>query len=157
MSALILSVLLNSCGLGLIVRGVAKNSITKENEVVPPDFIKSDQTLIILMWGTESYDKFARKAFNKFYQGKKLFIGMDELINNDKYQDLNKYPYVFSQGPGESKMYDGSPYNYTFSGSRPFHIFDRREEEFYKSKVNSGFYSRVMQAYAKKLNEFIEV
>lgn len=129
-------------------------AVLKKDEVVPPDFIKPDETLIVLMWGDESYDKYARGAFNEFYQGKKVFIGFGDLMENEKYQDLDKYPYVFSQGPGESEMYESSSYRYTAYGSRPFHIYDRRKKEFYKSKVTSGFYKRIMEGYARGLNKF---
>jgi hypothetical protein len=148
--------LIQSCGIGLIVRGAAKNKITVEKKVVPPDFIKRDQTLIILMWGDKSYDRYAMKAFKRFYTGKMEFVPFNDLLTNPKYEDLEAYPYVFSQGPGELKMYEGGSYSYTFSGGRPFHIFDRAEKTFYTSPFTSSFFYRIMQAYAKKLNTFIK-
>lgn len=69
---LLLTVLtiLQSCGIGLLVRGAAKKRITVENKTVPPDFIKKDQTLIILLWGDKSYDKYAIKHLNNFIREK---------------------------------------------------------------------------------------
>lgn len=147
---------LSSCGIGLLVRGVAKKSITVEKGVVPPNFIKSNQTLIVLMWGTKSYDKYAMKAFNRFYDGKKIYLSLNDLLTVEKYQDLERFPYVFSQGPGDMTMYSGKSYSYTYSGSRPFHILDRKEGKFYNSRINSGFFYRIMQAYAMKLNKHVK-
>ena len=145
---------LNSCGIGLLVRGVAKKSITVENNVVPKKFIDKNETLIILLWESGSYDKYAKKAFDKFYLGKKEYVTYNDFRTLDKYQDLDKYPYVFSQGPGEKEMYETDTYSYSYTGSRPFHIYDRREGTFSKSKIRSGFFFRIMQAYAMKLNTY---
>jgi hypothetical protein len=152
---LVISILtLNSCGIGLLVRGAVKKTITVENKVVPTKFIEAEETLIILMWEDGSYDKYAKKAFDKFYKGKKVYINFKEFKTNEKYQDLDDYPYVFSQGPGDMRMYEGNSYSFSYSGSRPFHIYDRREGTFSKSKVTSGFFYRVMQAYAMKLDTY---
>lgn len=145
---------LNSCGIGFLVRGVVKKSITVENKVVPEKFIKANETLIILMWESGSYDKYAKKAFDKFYKGKKVYVNFNDFKTKEKYQDLEEYPFVFSQGPGDKAMYEGNNYTFTYSGSRPFHIYDRREGTFSRSKITSGFFYRVMQAYAMKLNTF---
>lgn len=148
--------ILQACGIGLLVRGAAKKRITIENNTVPPDYIKKDQTLIILLWGDKSYDKYAIKAFKQFYKGKMEFVSFNELLTNPKYEDLESYPYVFSQGPGELKMYEGGSYTYSFEGGRPFHIFDRANKTFYRSPFHSSFFYRIIQAYAKKLNTYIK-
>jgi hypothetical protein len=154
-SVIVLSTL-SSCGIGLIVRGAAKKSMSVEKGTVPPDFIQKNQTLIVLLWGDKSFDKYAKKAFNKFYTGKKKFVTFSELKNDEEYQDVDKYPFVYSQGPGDLAMYEGNSYSYTFSGSRPFHIFDRRNKTFYKPNFRSGLFSRVMQGHAKALNAYVE-
>ena len=150
--AFILSILFitNSCGLGLIVRGTAKKSLTVEKKTVPPNFIEKDETLLILLWG-DAYDKYAEKAFNKFYAGKKKYVTFDQYFSGEYPEE--EYPFVFSQGPGSPKMYSGESYSFTFEGSRPFHIYDRRSKEFYKARVTSGFFARVIQAYAIRLDE----
>ena len=147
---------LSSCGIGLIIRGAAKNSLSVKKGTVPTDFIAKDQTLIVLLWGDRSYDKYVKKAFNKFYTGKKKFVTFSDLKNNEEYQDLDKYPFVYSQGPGDLEMYEGTSYSYTFSGSRPFHIFDRRSKTFYRPKFRSGFFGRVMQGHAKALSAYVK-
>lgn len=147
---------LNSCGLGLIARGGAKKSMSVEKGTVPKDFIQKDQTLIVLLWGDKSFDKYAKKAFEKFYTGKKKFVTFSELKTDEKYQDLDKYPFVYSQGPGDIAMYEGNSYSYTFSGSRPFHIFDRRSKTFYRPRFRSGFFSRVMQGHAMALSTYVK-
>jgi len=149
----ILVMMLNSCGVGLIVRGVVKKSVSVENETVPNGFIRKDQTLLIMMWQNDAYDRYAKKAFDKFYSGKKKFVTFSDLKENEEYQDLDAYPFVFSQGPSDIKLYEDDSFSFSFSGSRPFHIFDSANKKFYKSKVASGFFSRVMQGYAMKLNE----
>ncbi len=147
-SALLIS--LTSCGIGLIVRGVAKNKYTKENEVIPESFIDEDATLLIMMWGSSSYDKFARKAFDRFYHGKKEYISFTDLANKEKYSDLEKYPFIFSQGD-DASMYSGKGASFYYEGSRPFHIFDRKKDKFHMANVTSGFFYRIMQAYAKQM------
>ena len=150
---LVSSLTLSSCGVGLIVRGIVKKSVSVENETVPQGFIRKDQTLLIMMWQNDAYDRYAKKAFDKFYSGKKKFVTFSDLKENEEYQDLDAYPFVFSQGPSDIKLYEDDSFSFSFSGSRPFHIFDRANKKFYKSKVASGFFSRVMQGYAMKLNE----
>jgi len=146
----------NSCGIGLIIRGAAKRKITVENNIVPPNYIEPNQTLIVALWGTKSYDKYAIKAFNKFYKGKKEFVNLGELKTNPKYEDLETYPFVFSQGPEDINLYEGDSFSYVFSGGRPFHIFDRKEKKFYMMSFHSGFFYRMIQAYAMKLNTYIK-
>ena len=147
------TIVLNSCGVGLIVRGAVKNSLSTEKGTVPEGFIGKDQTLLIMMWENDAYDRYAKKAFNKFYSGKKKFITFRELKENEMYQDLDAFPYVFSQGPPDIKLYEDDSFSFAFSGSRPFHIFDRANNKFYSSKITSGFFSRVMQGYAMKLDQ----
>lgn len=143
---------LDSCGIGYLVRGTARKKYTKENKVIPPDFIEKDEVLLILKWEQGSYDKYAKKAFDKFYEGKKEYVTMAQLLS-EEYSDVEKYRYVFSQGPGSPTMYEGKSYSYTFEGSRPFHIYDRLEGGFYKSNITSGFFYRIMQAYAMNLEK----
>ena len=149
----VLTMMLNSCGVGLIVRGVVKKSVSVEKETVPEGFIRKDQTLLIMMWQNDQYDRYAKKAFDKFYSGKKKYVTFGDLKENEEYQDLELYPYVFSQGPSDIKLYEEDSFSFSFSGSRPFHIFDRANKKFYTARVKSGFFYRLMQGYAMKLNE----
>ena len=145
---------LNSCGIGLIVRGAAKKSISVEKGTAPKTFIGKDEVLLLLLWENKAYDKQVKKAFDKFYEGKKEYVTYSELKSNEKYQNLDKYPFVFSQGPENKMLYEGTGnFSYTFTGSRPFHIYDRREKTFHMSRFTSGFYGRMIQAYAMKLNK----
>jgi hypothetical protein len=142
----------SSCGIGLIVRGAVKKSVSVEKKTVPPAYIAKNQVLLVLMWEVKSYDKYAKKAFEKFYNGKVEYVTFEQLLS-DRYSDVDKFPYVFSQGPGDKKMYLGESYSFSYEGSRPFHIYDRKNEKFYRSRISSGFFSRVMQGYAMKLNK----
>jgi hypothetical protein len=147
----------SSCGIGLIVRSSAKKNISPEKGTVPPSFISKNATLLILVWDTDAgFNNFSKKAFNKFYSGNNEFVTFKEFMSNEKYKNLEKYPYIFNQGPGDKKIYEGNGYEFTYRGGRPFHIFDRKENKFYNSKSNSGFYSRIIQAYAMKLDDFIK-
>jgi hypothetical protein len=147
---------LNSCGVGLIVRGATKKNLSVEKNTVPPTYIRKDQTLIVGLWGVESYDKYVKKAFNKFYKGKKEFVYLGKLRTNEKYEDKDTYPFVFSQGPENIKLYKDENFSFTFTGGRPFHIFDRNTEKFYMLPFHSGYFGRVIQGYAMKLNAFIK-
>ncbi|MDD2982186.1 MAG: hypothetical protein PHQ74_02250 [Crocinitomicaceae bacterium] len=142
----------SSCGIGLIVRGAVKSSLSVEKKTVPPNFIDNKEVLLVLLWGENSYDDYVKKAFEKFYDGKKEFVTFEQYFSG-KYNDVNKFAYVFSQGPGEKKMYTGEPYSFTYEGSRSFHVYDRKNEKFYRSKINSGFFARVIQGYAMKLDK----
>ncbi len=146
----------SSCGLGLILRGVTKKTLTVQKKTVPPTFIRKDQTLIIGLWGAESYDKYAKKAFGKFYLGKKEYVHISEIRKNPKYDNKDAYPFVFSQGPEDIKLYKNDNFSYTFVGGRPFHIFDRNEEKFYMLPFHSGNFGKIIEGYAIKLNSFIK-
>lgn len=142
----------NSCGIGFLVRGVVKNSLKTENNSLPEELDLKNQTILVMMWNSGSYDKYAQKAFQKKYGGKCEFIGFEEL-KKEKYANMDKYRYAFSQGPGDSKLYTEDSFSYSFTGSRPFHIYDRQKNSFYNLRVRSGMYYRVMQAYAMRLEQ----
>lgn len=145
----------SSCGIGLIIRGSVKKSLSVEKGSVPPEYIDKNQVLLVLLWGVGSYDIYVTEAFDKFYDGKKEYVTFEQFFS-DKYSDLDKYQYVFSQGPGEKEMYSGESYSFTYKGSRSFHMYDRKNEKFYKSKITSGFFARVIQGYAMKLDKIRE-
>lgn len=147
-----LTLCLSSCGIGLIIRGVSKKHLTVEREAIPPDFPGNDGTLLIMLWGTKSFDKYEIKAFDKFYHGKKKYIGFGDL-KKDEFQDVEKYRFIFSQGPGDSAMYTSNSYSYS-NTSRVYHIWDRQTGEFYNGHIKSSFFYRILQAYAKNMEKY---
>lgn len=143
---------LNSCGIGFLVRGVVKGSLKEENKSLPESFNPKNETILVMMWNDGSYDKYARKAFTGKYKGKVEYVSFADL-KKGKYQDVETYRYAFSQGPTNMDLYTKDSFSYSFSGSRPFHILDRKTGTFYRLTVTSGFYYRVMQAYAMKFEK----
>lgn len=92
----------SSCGIGLIVRGAVKSSLSVEKKTVPPNFIDNKEVLLVLLSGENSYDDYVKKAFEKFYDGKKEFVTFEQYFSC-KYNDVNKFAYVFSQGRERKK------------------------------------------------------
>ena len=117
-----------------------------------------------------SYNKYLKKNVSKIYQGKYIFLSSDEFESNAKYNDIEKYRFVFDYSlrpPG----YDVQVNNTVNTGNssvtttriRPplfsvkkFAIVDRKEQKIYASRITSSYWSKIQKVYLKKLNEKIE-
>jgi hypothetical protein len=140
--------LLTSCG--ALVKSKAISKIKTENEAIPPDFGKDETTLVCVITGKKSYDKYMEKHVLNEYHGKYEFVLRQEL-SSEKYKNTLKYRYVFDLN---KLNYSSSSYNSSLNKyenntitTASYYIIDRKENITYKSPMTSSFFSKLIQAY----------
>jgi hypothetical protein len=145
--------ILTSCG--AIVKGKANKNLTEEKGAIPPEF-GSEKTTILFITHKRSYNKYLKKNVRKIYKGDSEIISTEELNSNTKYDNIEKYRYIFD--------YDYKSYTYTrsdlSSGSgqvKTFYILDRKNGTKYFSPMTSSYWSKLQKIYLKKLNEKLNI
>ena len=153
--------------LGLASSGVKHMAFTKEAGQIPPEFNKFKDTLLVIShsddWG---YNKYLRKNFEGNYTGKYKIIKPSE-INN---YPVDKHRYIFDHSlnytskttttstpiTGGGHVVNGSSiissHSFTYASSDVFFITDRKINQDYVTK-SSAYYSKLMRAYIKALDE----
>ena len=140
--------LLNSCA---STSSVAKKITIKSGEI-PPDMKTDNFTLIGVLKGKRSYDKYVEKEFLT-YTGKYVLATEEEISN--KYNDIEKYRYLmdyhmedtYSTYYNKDKEKYGPPYETKKSTGFRYYILDRKEKKEYIRKSKSGFFTLEMKAY----------
>jgi len=146
----------SSCGM------IIRSYIKKDTENVPPDFGKEKTTLLVVR-ERKGYNKKVDKIFQKHYTGDYVFIDREELYT--KYSDTTNYRYLIDDDVSISKMYvttvttdrstgfqsrSTAPQS---SGSRSFHILDRKTRKIHDTGISSGTsWKKILKTYLKKLD-----
>jgi len=147
--AIALPLVLNSCG--SIVKSEASNKMTVENGAIPPDLGKDNSTLICVLKGRDSRDNYMKKHIKKNYNGKYEFV-LESDLNSEKYNDSDKYRYLFDYNAGSVQSTSfSSPTNGFETRNLPtssYFIKDRKSNEYYFSNISSGFFSKLIEAYS---------
>ncbi len=130
------------------------NKITITSGEIPPDMKTEDFTLIGILQGRKSYDKYVEKEFDG-YTGKYVLATYDEL--KTKYKDVNKYRYMMDYDATRNSSYapgapgaNGSGWTTTTNGYR-YYILDRKENKKYKRRGESSFFALEMKAYLQAI------
>ncbi len=145
----------NSCG--VIVKTMALNNYSVKKNAIPPEFGNEDTVLLCILKGSNSRRKYTGRAFTKKYHGKVEFIETMELYSK-KYEDVNKYRYVFDYNSGNlgatisQNQSTGFIETSTPSTSNYF-MLDRKKWKNYNSGFSSGFYGKLLKAYAINLEK----
>lgn len=141
--------LLSSCG--AIAKLKANSNLTEEKGAIPPEFGNENTTLLFISHH-RSYNKYLKKNVKKLYKGPSEIISTQELNSNDKYQNIEKYRYIFNY---TDRSYTYTRYNLsTGTGNvKKFYILDRKNEKKYESPITSSYWSKLQKVYLKKLNE----
>ncbi|ANQ49385.2 hypothetical protein MY04_2011 [Flammeovirga sp. MY04] len=129
---------------------MAISKITTENKAIPADFGKDESTLICVITGKKSYDKYMKRYVSSEYHGKYEFVLRDE-IYSDKYKDTSKYRYVFDLNKLNRTT---STYNPSLGRmesntitTAAYFITDRKENITYNSPMTSSFFAKLIEAY----------
>jgi len=146
----------SSCGM------IINSYIRKDTENVPPDFGKEKATLLVVR-ERKGCNKKVDKIFQKHYTGDYIFIDREEL--DTKYSDTTNYRYLIDDDVSISKMYvttvttdrstgfqsrSTAPQS---SGSRSFHILDRKTRKIHDTGISSGTsWKKILKTYLKKLD-----
>ena len=155
-SALLLIFMLQSC---ILLTGpsqdekYAQENFTVENGCIPPEFSKTEGTLLIILKNSEKYDKRVKESFAE-YNGKHEFVFFKQL-ENAPYTDLDEYQYVFSYS-GESRDYtsegaSGQMQQGSFNVRR-FYVLDRKDDKYYRANTTSSFFHSLINGYVYNLN-----
>lgn len=148
LATIIICSFLTSCG---STKGAAKK-ITIASGEIPPAMADEDFTIIGILHGKKSYDKWVEKDFAA-YPGNSVTGTMEESMTT--YRDVKKYRYLMD---GEMKTERFSSTNekgrqeYTTTTSYRYYILDRKTGRSYKRKDDSSFFSKEMIAYLKAID-----
>ncbi len=153
--------------IGLASSNTKHMTFTKEAGQIPPDFNKFKDTLLVVGHSDDmGYNKYLKKNFEDDYTGKYKIIRPKEVKN----YPIEKYRYIFDHSlnysskttmtstpitGGGNVTNGGSNTSYhtsSYASSDVFFITDRKIEKDYVTK-SSAFFSKLMKAYIKALNE----
>jgi hypothetical protein len=124
----------------------SKKSMTAENGQVPPDFKGYKGTLVIIS-SVNSWNKYAKKAFQENYHGKYIFVRMNEI--STKCADMEEYRYVMGNNITTTSEIGG---NFSYTSSESLCIVDRQINKKYCTG-SSAFYAKQLKVYAEALEE----
>ena len=139
------AILINSCK---STKAVA-NKITIESGEIPPDMRNEKFTVIGVLHGKDSYDKYVEKEFSE-YTGKYVLATYPEI--KAKYTDSLKYRYIMDCFEIVTESYDAKSLSKRrYSVGYRYFITDRKTDVTYKRKQKSGFFALEMKAYLKAI------
>lgn len=145
-TAILLS--LNSCG--AIIKGQVIKRTAAVEESIPPEFFDSDHTLICVLTGRNSRDKYMKKHIENEYTGNYVFVLREEL-EDPLYADTDTYRYLFDYEARQSSQMVTNPRTGTmrnsFAGSSLYFIKDRKTQLVYTNRATSGYFSKLIQGY----------
>lgn len=137
-----------SCG--AIVKGSAVKRTTYANNAIPPNFAENPGTLVCVLQGRNSRDKYMKKHVEKIYKGDYIFVHKDSL-NNSAYSNKDKYRYLFDYNSTTSVQVMPDPNTGMFRQSNirssTYYIKDRKTGAAYSNDLNSGYFSKLIQGY----------
>lgn len=140
-AGLLIIFILSSCS--------ATNRITVEKGAIPPEFKKHKTTLVCVLKGRKSYDKYMKRNMKSNYRGKMVFLEKGQLRGN-KYEDLDKYRYLLDCD--EERNVDIMTHR-TTSYTYRFYILDRKTDKSYYAPGRSSFFGKLITAYATNLEK----
>jgi hypothetical protein len=152
--------------LGIASSGTKHMTFTKEAGQIPPEFDKFKDTLLVISHSEDfGYNKYLRKNFSENYFGNYKIITPNEIKNYPP----ETYRYIFDHSlnystktttttinsaggrlNGGTTSTNSNSTNYV--SSDVFFIKDRKIEKDYVTK-SSAYYSKLMRAYIKALDE----
>jgi hypothetical protein len=132
--------LINSCA----STSELAESITIESGQIPPDMKTEKFTLVGVLQGRNSYDKYLTKEFEA-YTGDYVLATRKEI--ESKYSDVTKYRYLLDYVKETTRIGTGVD-SRNSSGYRYF-IIDRKDDKKYLRKSRSSFFALEIRGYLK--------
>ncbi|MCB9222619.1 MAG: hypothetical protein H6582_00470 [Crocinitomicaceae bacterium] len=140
---------LQSCG--FIAGGMAKKKCTVEKGVIPAEFGKTVETLVILYTDNATYNKYVeKKVVKKAYTGP---YDMCYDITKSKYEDKKLYRYFISYGLKENIDYNANLNEFSSYNVKKFFLVDRVDGKVYTCPITSSFWGAVLKSYLKNLDK----
>ena len=118
------------------------NKITIGSGEIPAEMKSENFTIIGILKGRNSYDKYVIKEFSA-YTGNYVLGNKKEI--NTTYSDITKYRYLMDYDLESSKSSNMTTYGYRY------YIIDRKTQIKYSRKSRSSFFALEMRAYLKSI------
>ncbi|GAB2833690.1 hypothetical protein GCM10027043_39680 [Ferruginibacter profundus] len=129
-------------------------TFSKEAGQIPPDFGTTSDTLLVISHSSDwGYNKYLKNNFKDNYFGAYKIIKNSELAA----YPVSSYRFVFDHDLNYStkttvNTTTGASHNSTYASSDVFYVMDRTTDKKYVTK-SSAYYSKLMRAYIKALEE----
>lgn len=135
-----------------MVLNQAVKNFTVEKNAIPADFGKEETVLLCVIHGKNKYDKYMKENVKKEYHGKYEFV-LRKDIDTKKYNDKNKYRYIFDEDKSTYKIDGTKPAANNSVSTMIYSIYDRKEDKSYSSGFSSSFFAKSIQAYMINLEQ----
>ena len=136
-----------SCLLFVSCVNLRISSIEDDGRQIPSNFGKDNITLLVIMKGKRSYDKYLEKNFKENYFGNYIIITRRGLLD-EQYRNTDKYKYIFDE-----ELHSEYSEKYGFHASAKFFLEDRNTGKKYITRRGSSAFSKWMRAYIKELEK----
>lgn len=125
--------------------------ITIESGVIPPEMAKEKFTLIGVMHGRKSYDKYLKSGFEQNYFGD--YVLMELKLVDEKYPDKAKYRYLLDYNTRVTPYtyHNGKSLVTTSTTAYIYYIEDRLTGKKYTRSNGSSFFAKEIQAMTKAI------
>jgi hypothetical protein len=127
-----------------ITKSLTESRLSVETGTLPANFNEGSIMLFITHERETAYDRYLKKNVIEGYKGPYELVSWQELKQNEKYNDLEKYRFFFDYN-AVGVSHDG----------REFYIKDRKTFYAYKSPVVSASWAKVIKVYVEKLNALL--
>jgi hypothetical protein len=141
---------MQSCFIGrLIQTPKMEDAFSEKNNAFPADFDKN-ATILIIIKGRGSYDKYLKKAVKKNFKGNYVFIKKEDLQSTN-YEDKSKFRYFFDYSNGRTQTTQYSNGQSASSTWKVFYLFDRLESNRYSSEKDFSNFGLALKIYWKNI------
>lgn len=141
---------MQSCFIGrLIQTPKMEEAFSEKNNAIPTNFDKNT-TMLVIIKGRGSYDRYLKKAIKKNFKGNYVFI-KDEDLNSSNYSDTSKFRYVFDYSNGRTQTTHYSNGQSASSTWKVFYLFDRLENSKYSSGKDFSNFGLALNIYWKNI------
>lgn len=125
------------------------NSITVETGEIPPDMEREDFTIIGVLKGRKSYDKWVRKGFAN-YTGRYVLATISEI--KEKYSNVDEYRYYIDFDKEVEIDYDWEAERDVKTTRYRYHIVDRKRKKKYVRVSTTKAFARQLEGYVMAID-----
>jgi hypothetical protein len=139
-----------SCFIGrLIQTPKMEDAFSEKNNAIPANFDKN-ATILVIVKGRGSYDRYLKKAVKKNFKGNYVFIKSEDL-DSGNYSDTSKFRYVFDYTNGRTQTTQFSNGQTASSTWKVFYLYDRLENSNYSSGKDFSNFGLALKIYWKNI------
>lgn len=132
------------------------NVFTVENGVIPPEFGKTNTTLLCVMRGYKPYDTMLKRYVKGKFKGNYQFV-MPSKLSESPYDDPQKFRFVFNHKVSHERelLYDPlSEARHRIKCTKyHFYVLDRKTGIKYKSPMEGSSFGKLIHIYIMALQK----